>query len=48
MVGPEQGRRLIEQRPFESWDDVTRVPGFELGIIDDLRSGGAQIGGKHD
>jgi DNA uptake protein ComE-like DNA-binding protein len=46
MVGPERARRLIEHRPFNSWEDVERVPGFDEGMIDDLRSGGAQIGGK--
>jgi DNA uptake protein ComE-like DNA-binding protein len=46
MVGAERAHRLIEHRPFESWEDVERVPGFDLGMVDDLRSGGAQIGGN--
>jgi hypothetical protein len=46
MVGPERARRLIEHRPSNSWEDVERVPGFDQGMIDNLRSGGAQIGGK--
>ena len=45
MVGPERAKRLCQQRPFKSWDEVEGIPGFGKGMIDDLRSGGAQIGG---
>jgi DNA uptake protein ComE-like DNA-binding protein len=31
MVGPERARRLIEARPFKSWQDLERVPGFAAG-----------------
>jgi hypothetical protein len=46
VVGEERARRLVENRPFESWEEVERVPGFDKGMVDDLRSGGAQIEGK--
>lgn len=45
MVGPKRARALIEARPFRSWDDVEKIPGFDAGMLDDLKSGGAQIGG---
>jgi DNA uptake protein ComE-like DNA-binding protein len=44
MVGPERARNLMQHRPFQSWQDVERVPGFSKGVVDDLKSGGAQIG----
>jgi len=44
MVGPKRAEALIAARPFRSWEDVAKVPGFELGMIDDLRSGGAELG----
>jgi DNA uptake protein ComE-like DNA-binding protein len=44
MVGPERARKLMDARPFRSWEDVERVPGFDRGMIDDLKSGGAQLG----
>lgn len=44
MVGPQRAEELIRARPFRSWDDVAKVPGFNLGMIDDLRSGGAELG----
>jgi competence ComEA-like helix-hairpin-helix protein len=44
MVGPDKARALVQHRPFRSWEDVERVPGVGKGMIDDLKSGGAQIG----
>jgi DNA uptake protein ComE-like DNA-binding protein len=44
MVGPKRARDLMQHRPFKSWDEVQNVPGFDKGMIDDLKSGGAQIG----
>lgn len=44
MVGPKRARDLIQHRPFKSWNDVRNVPGFDRGMLYDLRSGGAQIG----
>lgn len=43
MVGAERAKALIQHRPFHSWDDVKKVPGFDLGMVDDLKSGGARI-----
>jgi hypothetical protein len=47
-VEPERARKLVEQRPFESWEDVQRVSGFDETLIQVVRSAGAQIGGKRD
>lgn len=44
MVGPDRAKALIKARPFATWEDVERLPGFGVGMIDDLKSGGAQIG----
>jgi hypothetical protein len=41
MVGPERARAPMQPRPLRSWKDVERVPGFDGGMIDDLRSEGA-------
>ncbi len=40
MVGAERARQLAQHRPFRSWQDVERVPGFAAGMIDDLKSAG--------
>ena len=44
MVGPDRARTLCQARPFKNWSDVEKLPGFGAGMIDDLKSGGAQIG----
>ncbi len=44
MVGQKRARELLSLRPFASWEEVANVPGIGLGMIDDLKSGGAQIG----
>lgn len=44
MVGPERAQAILKARPFQSWEDVERVPGVSLGMVDDLKSGGAQLG----
>lgn len=44
MVGRERAEALAKARPFRSWQDVGKVPGFSSGMVDDLKSGGAQLG----
>ncbi len=43
MIGRERAEVLVENRPFLSWEDIERIPGFSSGMIDDLKSGGAFI-----
>lgn len=44
MVGAKRASELIQARPFNWWEDVEKVPGIDLGMVDDLPSGGARIG----
>jgi DNA uptake protein ComE-like DNA-binding protein len=44
MVGPKRAEALMRARPFRSWEDVAKVEGMDLGMIDDLKSGGAELG----
>lgn len=39
MVGADRAKALLNARPFRSWDDVSQIPGFGPGMIDDLKSG---------
>jgi DNA uptake protein ComE-like DNA-binding protein len=47
LVGRDRARELIKNRPFRTWGEVAQVPGFSLGLMDDLRSGGAKLGSDH-
>jgi DNA uptake protein ComE-like DNA-binding protein len=44
MVGHKRAEDLIKARPLKSWDDVAKLPGFSPGMLDHLRSGGAELG----
>jgi len=45
-VGRERARDIIEHRPFKSWEDVEKVPGFSKGMVEDLQNSGATLGGE--
>jgi DNA uptake protein ComE-like DNA-binding protein len=44
MVGPKRAEALIRARLLRGWEDVVNIEGMDLGIIDDLKSGGAELG----
>ena len=41
---PKRAEALIRARPLRSWEDVANIEGMDLGMIDDLKSGGAELG----
>ncbi|MGZ4814422.1 MAG: ComEA family DNA-binding protein [Terriglobales bacterium] len=46
-IGPERARRIVEQRPFQSWDDLkNKVEGFSDKLVEDLKEAGATIGSR--
>jgi competence protein ComEC len=42
-VGEERAQRLVEHRPYKSWEDVKKVEGFNETLVNDLKEAGAQI-----
>lgn len=46
-LGHDRVQRIIDNRPFRSWDDVKRIEGFgDRLTAGDLRSAGATIGSE--
>jgi DNA uptake protein ComE-like DNA-binding protein len=46
MIGEVRAQRILENRPFEDWDDLKyKVPGISNRMVQDLREGGVFI--KH-
>ena len=43
LVGLEPARELFLWRPFLSWAEVERVPGFTAEQVEQLRRGGAHV-----
>lgn len=44
-LGRERAQRIIDHRPFASWDDLKRIKGFGENLINDLKGTGATIRG---
>jgi DNA uptake protein ComE-like DNA-binding protein len=46
-LGQERARRIIQARPFNSWEDLkNKVEGFSDTLVNDLKQAGATIGGE--
>ncbi len=43
QIGPERARSIVENRPFETWEDLKEVPGFNDRLIEDLKRNGFTI-----
>ena len=42
-LNPALTQTLVENRPFETWDDVGHLPGFDKNKIEELKKSGAEI-----
>ena len=42
-LNPELTRALVANRPFEKWDEIGRLPGFNQNKIEELKKSGAEI-----
>lgn len=40
QVGDKRAHELAERRPFSSWEEVKKVPGFNDEMIEDMQEGG--------
>ncbi|HYZ33937.1 MAG TPA: helix-hairpin-helix domain-containing protein [Crenalkalicoccus sp.] len=43
-IGRQRAERIVQARPFASWDDLKRVEGFSDKLVQDLREAGATLG----
>ena len=43
-LGHDRVQRIIQNRPFHSWDDLRRVEGFGGTLVEDLKNAGATLG----
>lgn len=42
-ISEERAQTLIEERPFDSWDEIDELPGFDEALIQDIQQGGGYI-----
>jgi DNA uptake protein ComE-like DNA-binding protein len=43
QIGAERAVSIVENRPFDDWDDLKELPGFSDRLIEDLKSAGFTI-----
>jgi DNA uptake protein ComE-like DNA-binding protein len=43
QIGPDRARSIVENRPFETWEDLKEIPGFNDRLIEDLKRTGFTI-----
>jgi DNA uptake protein ComE-like DNA-binding protein len=43
-IGDERAQTLVDNRPFDSWDEINDLPGFDEGLVRDLQNGGGYLG----
>jgi competence protein ComEA len=43
-LGQDRVQRIIQNRPFKSWEDLERVEGFGGKLVEDLKRAGATLG----
>lgn len=47
-IGDERAQTLLEERPFDSWEEIDELPGFDEGLVQDLQKGGGYLGEEED
>jgi DNA uptake protein ComE-like DNA-binding protein len=45
-LGRQRAEEIINNRPFDNWNDVKRVPGFSERLVEELQQSGATLGGR--
>ena len=48
QIGDERAQTLLDERPFDSWDEIDELPGFDEGLIRDIQKGGAYLGEEEE
>jgi len=43
-IGEEQARTLVDERPFDSWEEIDELPGFDERLVEDIQRGGGYLG----
>lgn len=46
-LGQERAHRIVESRPFGSFEDLKKIDGFSDKLVQDLQDSGATLGNKH-
>ncbi len=43
-----RAQTLVEERPFDSWDEIDELPGFDERLVQDIQKGGGYLGEEEE
>jgi len=47
-ISDERAQRLIDERPFDSWEEIDELPGFDERLVQDIQKGGGYLGEEEE
>ncbi len=47
-IDDERAQTLVEERPFDSWEEIDELPGFDERLVQDIQKGGAYLGEEEE
>ena len=43
-IGDQRAQALLDGRPFDSWEEIEDLPGFDEKLVQDFQQGGGYLG----
>jgi DNA uptake protein ComE-like DNA-binding protein len=43
-ISEERAQMLVDERPFDSWEEIDELPGFDEGLVQDMQKSGGYLG----
>jgi DNA uptake protein ComE-like DNA-binding protein len=47
-ISHERAQTLIDERPFDSWEEIDELPGFDERLVQDIQKSGAYLGEEEE
>jgi len=47
-LGDERAQMLMDERPFDSWEEIDELPGFDERLVQDIQKGGGYLGEEEE
>ncbi len=47
-ISDERAQTLIDERPFDSWEEIDELPGFDERLVQDIQKSGAYLGEEEE
>ena len=47
-IDDERAETLVAERPFDSWDEIDELPGFDERLVQDIQRSGGYLGEEEE